>query len=72
MNASRLILYATSGSLVVIWLASFAISYVSLVDVAAAGGIVYPWVWLLPLLLDAFMTIASFFQVLPGLPPEKS
>ena len=59
MNASRLILYATSGSLVVIWLASFAISYVSLVDVAAAGGVVYPWVWLWPLLLDAFMTIAS-------------
>lgn len=59
MNASRVILYATSGSLVVIWLASFAISYMSLVDVAAAGGIVYPWVWLWPLLLDAFMTIAS-------------
>ena len=59
MKASRVILYATSGSLVVIWLASFAISYVSLVDVATAGGIAYPWVWLWPLLLDAFMTIAS-------------
>jgi hypothetical protein len=59
MKASRVILYATSGFLVVIWLSSFTISYVSLVDVATAGGITYPWVWLWPLLLDAFMTIAS-------------
>ncbi len=59
MKASRTILYATSGFLVVIWLSSFTFSYVSLVDVATAGGITYPWVWLWPLLLDAFMTIAS-------------
>jgi hypothetical protein len=59
MKASQAILYSTSGFLVVIWLSSFTISYVSLVDVAIAGGLSYPWVWLWPLLLDAFMTIAS-------------
>jgi len=59
MKASKAILYSTSGFLVVIWLSSFIISYVSLVAVAAAGGLTYPWVWLWPLLLDAFMCIGS-------------
>jgi hypothetical protein len=59
MKASKAILYSTSGFLVVIWLSSFIISYVSLVAVAIAGGLTYPWVWLWPLLLDAFMCIGS-------------
>ncbi len=59
MKASKAILYSTSGFLVVIWSSSFIISYVSLIAVATAGGLTYPWVWLWPLLLDAFMCIGS-------------
>ncbi|GEM_PF-6383748 len=59
MKASKIVLYATSACLISIWAASFAISYVTLVDVALAGGLTYPWVWLFPLLLDAFMCISS-------------
>jgi hypothetical protein len=59
MKATKAILYATSGFLVLIWLTSFTISYVSLVDVALTGGIVQPYAILWPLCLDAFMSIAS-------------
>ncbi len=59
MKASKVILYATSALLVLIWISAFIISYVSLVAVAAVGGLTYPWVWLWPLLLDAFMCIGS-------------
>ncbi|MEI6842168.1 MAG: hypothetical protein WCK53_12945, partial [Methanomicrobiales archaeon] len=59
MKASKVILYATSALLVLIWMSAFIISYVSLVAVATVGGLPYPWVWLWPLLLDAFMCIGS-------------
>jgi len=59
MKASKVILYATSALLVLIWMSAFIISYVSLVAVATVGGLTYPWVWLWPLLLDAFMCIGS-------------
>lgn len=59
MKASKAVLFSTSACLIIIWAASFALSYVSLVDVALAGGLTYPWVWLFPLLLDAFMCIGS-------------
>jgi len=59
MKASKVILYATSALLVLIWMSAFIISYVSLVAVATVGGLTYPGVWLWPLLLDAFMCSGS-------------
>ncbi len=40
-------------------MSAFIISYFSLVAVATVGGLTYPWVWLWPMLLDAFMCIGS-------------
>ena len=59
MNPSRWILWSSITILSVIWCCSFAISYVSLAEVAYANGIAYPWAWMWPLLLDAFMSISS-------------
>lgn len=59
MNEKRWILWSSLFILSIIWCCSFAISYVSLADVAYANGIDYPWAWMWPLLLDAFMSISS-------------
>jgi len=59
MKASKAILYATSGFLVLIWSSAFLISYTTLVNVAVSGGLGYPWAYIWPLCLDCFMTIAS-------------
>lgn len=59
MKVSKAILFATSGFLVLIWMSAFLISYTTLVSVAVSGGLGYPWAYIWPLCLDAFMTIAS-------------
>ena len=59
MKASKAILYATSGFLVLILMSAFLISYQTLVAVAVSGGLGYPWAYIWPLCLDCFMTIAS-------------
>jgi DNA-binding transcriptional ArsR family regulator len=45
--------------MVIIWIAAFSISYVGLAEVAFENGMKYPWAWIHPFLLDAFMCITS-------------